>query len=357
MKQTEQTLLEQMRITDFDIANRKELLSLDEDDFKKLQNFRPIIESKIDALVDKFYQLQTNVAEISLLIGDADTLGRLRTAQRRYVLDLFSGLYDLEYVNNRLRIGLVHKRIGVEPKLYLSAISTLKALLHDVIYTSLTEEAERRATLTALSKLFLFDITLVFETYIRSLVSEIEISREKSESYASILEEKVRDRTCQLEEMSRTDPLTGLLNVRGLTETLTRILRSAQRRAEPVSIVYLDINNFKLINDNKGHQYGDEVLRAVGHAISAIARMEDCCFRYGGDEFCLILPNCFLQQATDTYVHRLNGEISQRLDNITLSAGIVQAGPVSYEEPEALIRIADDRMYQAKKEFKTQHSL
>ncbi|MBY0445684.1 MAG: hypothetical protein K2Q15_10800 [Burkholderiales bacterium] len=242
MKQTEQTLLEQMRITDFDIANRKDLLSLNEEDFKLLQNFRPIIESKIDILVDQFYQLQTNVAEISLLIGDADTLGRLRNAQRRYVLDLFSGLYDLEYVNNRLRIGLVHKRIGVEPKLYLSAISTLQTLLHSVVYESLSDEEERRATLSSLDKLFLFDITLVFETYIRSLVSEIEISREKSENYARILEEKVRDRTCQLEKMTRIDPLTGLLNVRGLIETLTRTLRSAQRRAEPVSIVYLDIN-------------------------------------------------------------------------------------------------------------------
>lgn len=357
MKQTEQTLLEQMRITDFDIANRKDLLSLNEEDFKLLQNFRPIIESKIDILVDQFYQLQTNVAEISLLIGDADTLGRLRSAQRRYVLDLFSGLYDLEYVNNRLRIGLVHKRIGVEPKLYLSAISTLQTLLHGVVYESLSDEEERRATLSSLDKLFLFDITLVFETYIRSLVSEIEISREKSENYARILEEKVRDRTCQLEKMTRIDPLTGLLNVRGLIETLTRTLRSAQRRAEPVSIVYLDINDFKLINDSKGHQFGDEILRTVGKTIASLARMEDCCFRYGGDEFCLILPNCLLEQASHVYIHRLNNEITQRLGKITLSAGIVQTGPTCYEEPEVLIRMADEKMYMVKKEFKNLHSL
>src|SRR5690606_40853507 len=184
MNPTEQTLLEQMRITEFEIAHRKELLLLDEDDFTRLASYRAKIEPHIDVLVDKFYTLQTGITEIALLIGDADTLTRLRAAQRRYILDLFSGLYDLEYVNNRLRIGLVHKRIGVEPKLYLAAINTLKGLLIEDIFTQIAHEPERIAMLTALDKLFLFDITLVFETYIRSLVSEIESSKEKSEIYA-----------------------------------------------------------------------------------------------------------------------------------------------------------------------------
>ena len=121
MKKTEQTLLEQMRITEFDIEARKALISFKEEDFEQLKSLRSLIESKIDNLVSEFYKRQTEIPEIALLIGDADTLARLISAQRNYVLDLFSGIYDLEYVNNRLRIGLVHKRIGVEPKLYLSA--------------------------------------------------------------------------------------------------------------------------------------------------------------------------------------------------------------------------------------------
>ncbi len=179
MNPTEQTLLEQMRITDFEIAHRKELLLLNEQDVARLASYCSKIEPRIDALVDRFYQQQTAITEIALLIGDADTLIRLRTAQRRYVLDLFSGHYDLEYVNNRLRIGLVHKRIGVEPKLYLAAINTLKALLIEDMFEQIHDEPERLVMLAALDKLFLFDITLVFETYIRSLVSEIESSREK----------------------------------------------------------------------------------------------------------------------------------------------------------------------------------
>lgn len=352
MNQTDQTLLEQMGITDFDIANRMALLWLTDTDIQLLKNFRATIEEKIDTVVDIFYQMQTDVAEIALVIGDADTLERLRNAQRRYVLDLFSGLYDMGYVNNRLRIGLVHKRIGVEPKLYLSAINTLKGLLVGVVSEAISEEPTRQATLAALEKLFVFDITLVFETYIRSLVAEIETAKQKAERYAMALEEKVRERTQQLEEITRIDALTELLNVRHLPDTLTRTLRAAERRSEPVSIVYLDVNNFKEINDTEGHQRGDEVLRAVGAAIRQVSRMEDSCFRYGGDEFCLVLPNCREDQARETYIARLNAEIQNRLENVTLSVGIVQTGPNEYEEANALIREADKKMYAAKKVHK-----
>ena len=208
---------------------------------------------------------------------------------------MFSGLYDLEYVNNRLRIGLVHKRIGVEPKLYLAAINTLKGLLIEDIFLQIAHEPERIAMLTALDKLFLFDITLVFETYIRSLVSEIESSKEKSEIYAKALEDKVRERTQQLEEMSRTDALTGLLSVRHLQENLTRTLRTCQRRAEPVVIAYLDIDDFKQINDTQGHQRGDEILRIVGASIRKVSRRG---LRFVRRRRYVDLPNCSDDQET-----------------------------------------------------------
>lgn len=354
MKQTEQTLLEQMRINELDIAYRQELLGFTEADHKKLKQYRPLIESQIDEMVTKFYQQQTSIAEIALLIGDAETLERLQRAQRKYVLDLFSGVYDIEYVNNRLRIGLVHKRIGVEPKLYLAAIASLKSLIYSLIRESIKDEQESRAVIDSLEKLFEFDITLVFETYIRSLVSEIQIGKEKSENYAKILEEKVRQRTAQIEEMMRVDGLTGLLNVRYLVETLTIAIRSAQRRNEAVSLVYLDVDKFKSINDRLGHQRGDEILRTVGAAIKHVSRVDDYAFRYGGDEFCVILPNCTEDTAKEIYVTRLNAEIQRTEPELTLSAGIIQTGPTEYVDPDTLIRNADTKMYEAKKRKQTQ---
>ena len=120
--------------------------------------------------MDEFYLRQTEIDEISLLIGDADTLTRLRNAQRKYIVDLFAGNYDSECVNNRLRIGMVHKRIGVEPKLYLSAVRSLKDLIAEVLRDNITQEATLTETLKALDNLFYFDTTLVFDTYIGSLV-------------------------------------------------------------------------------------------------------------------------------------------------------------------------------------------
>jgi diguanylate cyclase (GGDEF)-like protein len=276
----------------------------------------------------------------------------LRNAQRRYVLDLFSGLYDMEYVNNRLRIGLVHKRIGVEPKLYLSAIHTLKGLLHETIGEEYADKQQSDAVIAALDKLLSFDVSLVFDTYIRSLVAEIETAKDKSERYARSMEEKVRERTRQLEEMTRIDALTGLLNVRHLEELVTKTLRSAKRRGEPVAAVYLDVDNFKAINDSLGHQRGDEVLRMIGSTLKNITRIEDSCFRYGGDEFCVILANCREDQAQTIFVDRLNDKLRQGVNPVSLSNGIAQTGPNEYVDAHELIRAADKKMYTAKKAFK-----
>jgi diguanylate cyclase len=352
VKQTDLTLLEQMRIDELEIAFRKRLYLFSEQDVQALVMCRSAIEESIDSLVARFYELQTSVPEISLLIGDSDTLARLQNAQRGYILDLFSGNYDLEYVNNRLRIGLVHKRIGVEPKLYLSAIHTLTELLRAAISEACQIPADRDRAFTALEKLIFIDVTFVVETYIRSLMSEIETAKNKAVQYGHSMEIEIKERTRELEELSRIDPLTGLLNVRYMEQIVTRILRSAQRRAEPVAAVYLDINNFKTFNDTQGHQRGDAILRSLGTAIKSIARLEDSCFRYGGDEFCVVLSNCRLQDAEDIFIARLNQRFKESQDSVSLCFGVAQTGPGNYASARALIQEADSRMYAAKKELK-----
>ena len=353
MKKTDQSLLEQMRITDFEISSRKALFSILDTDEIALKGAKPYIEARISARVDQFYDMQTAVPEIALLIGDSETLGRLCSAQIRYVMDLFSGYYDMEYVNNRLRIGLVHKRIGVEPKLYLTAVQTLMKLLFQLIQEIIPDADEKLRVTEALQKLIMFDISLVFDTYIRSLISEIEISKDKSEQYARVLEERVRERTMQLEELSRTDPLTGLLNRRHLIETLTRVLRAAQRRNEHVTMVYIDVNDFKAINDTQGHQRGDEVLQMVAKALKMATRLDDYCFRYGGDEFCVIMSNCQMAQARNSWEGQLLGLIAQQPGSPKLSIGYAQTGPNEFVSAEALIRQADEHMYAVKKTMKS----
>jgi len=347
---TVQTLIEQMRITEFEIEHRKSLLFIKERDAKALRNFKPVIENHLEEIISSFYVQQTKIPEIEILIGDSGTLERLKAAQRMYILDLFSGIYDMEYVNSRCRIGLVHKRIGVEPKFYLGGVLCLKDMLSVIIEETMTDAIEAQNIWTALDKLLMFDITLVFDTYIRSLVSEIEIEKNKSDSYAISLEEKVRIRTKQLDDLSRLDPLTGLLNTRQLHEILSKSLRSAQRRLEPVTVLYIDVNDFKIINDTQGHQRGDEILQFVGLTLSGCARLEDFCFRYGGDEFFVILTNCTAQQAHDIYIANLEKRMTAL--GISLSIGVAQTGSGDFVDGAALIKEADEDMYKNKSAHK-----
>lgn len=200
MKKTEHTLLEQMQFSDGEISRRRELLSLGSEEAALLADCRALVEDELEGIVEEFYQRQSADVEILQLIGDAETLRRLHSSQRQYVMDLFSGHTDVEYVNNRLRIGLVHKQVGVEPKLYLSAVKVLKDILYRALERRVQDAEILMKTCQALDKLLYFDITLVFDTYTRSLVSEVEMAKDRAEMYAASLEIQVSERTRQLEE-------------------------------------------------------------------------------------------------------------------------------------------------------------
>lgn len=349
MKRTDKTLIEQMQISETEIERRMELLNLDNRALDLLANHKPIIEENIDRIVKEFYDKQTDIDEISLLIGDADTLARLSQAQHRYVLDLFSGSCNSDYVNNRLRIGIIHKRIGVGPKLYLSAVRSLKEILNDTLISNSRDQEDLTATLNALDKLLYFDTTLIFDTYITSLIGEIENEKKRTELYAQSLEEKVAERTRQLEQLTKLDPLTNLFNHRAMQEHLERELLIAKRRQSKLSVIYFDVDDFKTINDMQGHLQGDEVLKALARILPSAIREVDMACRYGGDEFCIILPECDTQ-GSRKICRRIIDEFSNKFPELTLSFGIAETGPDEFSEKEILLRRADSNMYLAKKE-------
>jgi diguanylate cyclase (GGDEF)-like protein len=166
------------------------------------------------------------------------------------------------------------------------------------------------------------------------------------------MERKVHDRTVELQQIARTDPMTGLLNVRHLGEIVSRDLRAAERRQEPIAAVYIDVDDFKAINDTHGHQKGDEVLRMVGTIIRSVTRFEDSCFRYGGDEFCVFLINCDAANARKGFVAKLTDRIGESGFEFSVSVGIAQTGPTDYLDAFELIKRADRNMYAAKQERK-----
>ena len=158
-----------------------------------------------------------------------------------------------------------------------------------------------------------------------------------------------------LHAQSVRDPLTGLFNRRYMEESLARELHRAQRSQYPISIIMLDIDNFKQLNDSFGHESGDKVLMELGALIQRTIRGGDIACRYGGEEFILILPN----SRTDTALMRaemIRSSVEglqinfhrQSVEKITVSLGVA-AFPDHGENADVIIKKADDALYEAKR--------
>lgn len=346
---TDQTLAEQLKITDRDIEERKNLVGFTDEDVAELVACKTYIQENLEDMVDEFYTYQKSIPEIQLRIGDAETFRRLHSSMKRYVLELFEGFYDKEYVNRRLRIGKVHKSIGVPPKLYISSLARLETIIH-LRLSKMSDGGGEKTFLrsSALRKLLMLDIQFVFDTYINSLMSEVLTAKSEVERYAETLEETVALRTRELEELSRTDGLTKLQNQRSFYERLRQELAGAERNKTVLSLMYFDLNSFKALNDTKGHRTGDELLAFVGEAMLETARTSDICCRYGGDEFCVIMPHTDWA-AAKIFCKRLQDCFDKgQTHEVSFSIGVSETGPEDYQGMDELVRCADEAMYRAK---------
>jgi diguanylate cyclase len=150
------------------------------------------------------------------------------------------------------------------------------------------------------------------------------------------------------EHQSLTDPLTKLGNRRRLYLLIETLVPSSLRRKDPFSIVLLDIDNFKLFNDEFGHSAGDELLVEVSDLLKDCSRDQDLVVRYGGEEFLLVLPSTTLE-AAQILVERIRRAIKAKTA-VTLSGGIAtHCEQLSFEQ---LIEKADQCLYAAKHEGK-----
>jgi diguanylate cyclase (GGDEF)-like protein len=159
----------------------------------------------------------------------------------------------------------------------------------------------------------------------------------------------LRERMLAERQLAKTDSLTGALNARAFAEQLGHDLAVAGRVGSPLTLAYIDLDNFKQINDTFGHGEGDEVLRAVAHTLAAGTRRSDSVVRLGGDEFALILPGTDLEGA-DALLSGLCGALRDLAP--TGRAVTWSIGAVVFEEPpadaDAAVEAADRLMYQAK---------
>jgi diguanylate cyclase (GGDEF)-like protein len=153
----------------------------------------------------------------------------------------------------------------------------------------------------------------------------------------------------KVRKMADTDGLTGIANRRTFEQTLARELSRAERNGEQVTLVMLDVDQFKNLNDMYGHQTGDEVLKAIAASLVHNCRDFDTPARYGGEEFSVILPSCSVAESLIA-AERLRKGINQADLPIpaTASAGVATY-PTHAGEPDALIRAADEALYESKR--------
>ncbi|HST50809.1 MAG TPA: GGDEF domain-containing protein [Pyrinomonadaceae bacterium] len=152
-------------------------------------------------------------------------------------------------------------------------------------------------------------------------------------------------------ELARTDYLTGTFNGRSFGEMAEAEINRARRHAHPFTVAYMDVDDFKLVNDRHGHSAGDRVLKSVADTIRKNVRAFDTVARLGGDEFAVLMPETG-EQAARAVVCRVRRQLREvaRLHgwHVTFSIGVVtwDAPPASVDE---MLRAADDLMYSAKR--------
>ncbi len=177
--------------------------------------------------------------------------------------------------------------------------------------------------------------------------------------HAAIAIENARD-VARIQQLTIADDTTGLFNVRHLYDVLGRELDRCRHRELPVSLAFLDLDRFKLINDVHGHLVGSELLALVGQRLQELSRKQDLCFRYGGDEFVILMPEtraaaalkltaALLRALMQTQFHMKNGLQLK----VSASVGLATA-PADGSTLHAVIGVADARMYDVKSDGRGQ---
>lgn len=173
---------------------------------------------------------------------------------------------------------------------------------------------------------------------------------------------QLKEHEFELDRVAHYDPLTGAPNRRLLSDRLSQAIIRSVRHHKSCAICFLDLDNFKTINDRYGHEVGDHLLIGVTNNLLTVLRNEDTLSRIGGDEFVLLLADIASAEDCTLILDRLLAAIGEPVNangvQITISASIgVTLYPEDNEDPDTLLRHADQAMYQAKEAGKNRYQL
>ncbi len=447
-------ILAEIGIDDKEIATRREFLSFGEQDSLALKALHELLEAHRTELTESFYAHLLRFPEIRPLLGDNAKLARLKQAQSRYFSQLTSGCYDLSYVANRLQIGLVHQRVGLTPKWYMSAYCKYLCEVMPLIIEHYAGDSEHlHSACGALLKVVFFDMELALDTFFHAEHKALQLARSYTEQIVShmpigfivldahgkirlannavlhmfsldntwqgktlgefinvtALDENITEilrngasysdigfarenpngirsyladmslaqmgedrvilfmvqditlRKQSEEEIHRLafyDSLTQLPNRRLLHERLIQSMSISARSGKFGALMFIDLDNFKTLNDTQGHDVGDLLLKEVASRLKRNVREGDTVARLGGDEFVVALEslNSIAHEAasqSEVIAEKIRGELSQpymlngleHLSSPSIGVSLFRGHQLSLEE---ILKQADLAMYQAK---------
>lgn len=316
-------------IDEAEVQRRLSLFALGPEMDVAVEHAREAMRPQLDDIVEDFYEALGEVPELAPLLADGERTKRLRVTQRAYLETLGLRRHTLGYFEARLRIGRAHERVGLAPTYYLGAYARLLQMIGARMSARLSPE-ETASVCLVVQRLFWLDADLAMTAY---------HGKKHDEVVDSI----------------RTDPLTGVSSRAFLLSRLAEECARADRFSRPFAVVFIDLDGFKVVNDEAGHDAGDRILAIVGNAIRLGVRPADIVGRYGGDEFVIGVVEGTVEIAREI-ASRISAQLATRLADEprkpTASFGIALKG--HGEDATALVRRADVAMYAAKRAGKNQ---
>ena len=237
---SERQVMANMGITDQDIERRKRLVGLDANDAQRVAKIRPLITEHADELTRAFFHYLSGFEEARVLLGYADLAGQARALKKEHLVAMVGGVYDQAYVEQRLRLGLLYGRVGLETKVFLGAFNHLLAAMGRLVITSSPDGFDNY---NSLHKVAFFDIGLQTDALVhereRTIRRQSEAIRELS---TPVL--KIRERLLLL-------PLIGVIDTHRaqmITENLLKAVRGARAKIVVIDVTGVGTIDSKVAN-------------------------------------------------------------------------------------------------------------
>jgi rsbT co-antagonist protein RsbR len=232
-----QGVIARLAFDEVELQRRRRYFEISEADLTRLAGLRDLAARHNDEIVEVFYRFILGQPESAAFFADAGTVARVKEKQRRYFLGLFSGRCDLQYVDDRARVGSTHERIKMPARLYLGAYAVYLRLIQDLLDKELPP-ADARAAFTSVQRLVMFDVSVAIDTYVASAEDTI-VRHQAAVRELSTPVIRIFDRILLL-------PLVGTIDTARAQQIMeTLLLRIAEEQAR---VVILDISGVPVVD-------------------------------------------------------------------------------------------------------------